>query len=357
MIMAGGSGTRLWPMSRLNRPKQLVPLIDGRSLLEIATTRLDGVVPTSQRWICTGERFRDSITATMPNIQNEQILGEPVGRDTLNAVGLTAAVLQHKDPDAIFAVLTADHLIEPQNIFADRLDAGFGLVEQDPNRLVTFSITPSYPATGYGYVQRGEAIPNTEDCYLAKRFVEKPDHDTATKFLADGNYGWNSGMFIFHAGTVLEALERFEPNTHAGLTRIAEAWDTPQQAEVLQATYPELRKVSVDYALMEPASADQSLSVCVVPMALSWIDVGSWPSLGETMSPDAANNRIAGNTAWSDIDSSGLTVISEEANHQICTIGCRDLVIVHTADATLICAAQEAQQVKDMAMQVPESLR
>ena len=355
--MAGGSGTRLWPMSRQQRPKQLAPLIEGRSLLEIAVSRLDGVVPPPQRWICTGERFRDVITESVPGIQNEQILGEPVGRDTLNAVGLTAAVLRRTDPDAIFAVLTADHLIEPQEVFAKRLDAGFGLVEEDPTRLITFSITPTYPATGYGYLQHGQAIPDHEKCYLAKRFVEKPDLHTAEEFLATGDYGWNSGMFVFHAGTVLEALEKFEPKTRAGLDRIAEAWGTPRHKEVLEATYPELRKVSVDYALMEPASNDPDLSVCVVPMALSWIDVGSWPSLGETFEPDAANNRIAAGTAWSDIDSSGLMVISQEASHRICTIGCHDLVIVHTAEATLICAAEEAQRVKDMATQVPETLR
>jgi len=357
MIMAGGSGTRLWPMSRQDRPKQLVPLIEGRSLLEVASARLDGVVPASQRWICTGERFREAIVAGVPGIQDEQLLGEPVGRDTLNAVGLTAAVLALDDPDAIFAVLTADHLIEPQDVFAARLDAGFGLVEEDPGRLVTFSITPTFPATGYGYVQRGEAIAGHQDCYLAERFVEKPDLETAREFLAAGDYGWNSGMFIFKATTVLQALERHEPATRAGLETIAQAWKTPSRQEVLAEIYPQLRKVSVDYGLMEPASDDPQLSVCVVPMALSWIDVGSWPSLGETIEPDANSNRRAGETAWSDIDSSGLMVISEDPSHRICTIGCRDLVIVHTKDATLVCNARDAQKVKDMAGQVPESLR
>ena len=357
MIMAGGSGTRLWPMSRQDRPKQLVPLIEGRSLLEVATERLNGVVPTEQRWICTGERFREAIVSGVPGIGDEQILGEPVGRDTLNAVGLTAQVLALDDPEAIFAVLTADHLIEPQEVFAARLDAGFKLVEEDPSRLVTFSITPTYPATGYGYVQRGAAIPEQDDCYLAKRFVEKPDLETAKQFLAAGDYGWNSGMFIFSAKTVLDALQRFEPATREGLNTIAEAWNSPRRQDVLAEIYPQLRKVSVDYGLMEPASDDSQLSVCVVPMALSWIDVGSWPSLGETIEPDANGNRVAGNSAWNDIDSSGLMIISEDDSHRICTIGCRDLVIVHTKDATLVCAAEDAQKVKDMAGEVPESLR
>ena len=357
MIMAGGSGTRLWPMSRQAQPKQLVPLIDGRSLLEIAVSRLEGVVEHDHRWICTGERFRDAVKAGIPGMDDEHILGEPMGRDTVNAVGLTAAVLAKQDPEAIFAVLTSDHLIEPQDIFASRLNAGFALVEEDPSRFVTFSITPTHPATGYGYVQQGATIEGHSEEFHAKRFVEKPELETAKEFLASGDYGWNSGMFIFKARTVLEALQRYEPEIREGLDTIANAWGTPEQAEVLARVYPTLRKVSVDYALMEPASNDPLLSVCVVPMSLSWIDVGSWPSLGETLEPDDGGNRISPTTQWHDIDSKNLTVISEDPKHHVCTVGCSDLVIVHTDDATLICANEAAQKVKDMATQVPENLR
>src|SRR6267142_3885066 len=156
MIMAGGSGTRLWPMSRKSRPKQLLPFIGGRSLLEIAASRLEGLVPPQRRLICTNEAFRAAILQALPQFSDEQILGEPVGRDTVNAVGLTAAVLLKADPHAIFAVLTADHLIEPQEEFARKFDLGFRLIEDDPARFVTFSIKPTFPATGYGYVERGE---------------------------------------------------------------------------------------------------------------------------------------------------------------------------------------------------------
>ena len=357
MIMAGGSGTRLWPMSRLAQPKQLVPLFPEGSLLGISAGRLEGVVPPERRWICTGERFRDAVRDGIPGLDDERILGEPVGRDTVNAVGLTAAVLHAQDPDAVFAVLTADHLIEPQSVFADRLAAAFELVEADPSRFVTFAITPTYPATGFGYVQRGEEIAGHAECFLAKRFVEKPDLDTAKAFLDAGDYGWNSGMFVFHAATVLEALGRYEPEIRAGLDRIVAAWNTPDRSAVLGEVYPTLRKVSVDYALMEPASNDELLSICVVPMELSWKDVGSWPSFGETIEPDEQGNRIAAGTEWTDLDSKGLLVASNEPGHRICTIGCEDLVIVHTRDATLICRAEDAQKVKDMAGIVPEDLR
>ena len=344
-------------MSRLARPKQLVPLFPEGSLLGISAARLEGVVPPERRWICTGERFRDAVREGIPGLDDRRILGEPVGRDTVNAVGLTAAVLHAEDPDAVFAVLTADHLIEPQSVFADRLEAAFELVEADPSRFVTFAITPTHPATGFGYVQQGEEIEGHSDCFLARRFVEKPDLETAKGFLEAGDYGWNSGMFVFHAATVLDALGRYEPEIRAGLDRIAAAWNTPQRDAVLGEVYPTLRKVSVDYALMEPASNDDRLSICVVPMELSWKDVGSWPSFGETIDPDENDNRIAPGTDCTNLDSSGLLVASDEPGHRICTIGCEDLVIVHTRDATLICRAEDAQKVKDMAGIVPEELR
>ena len=357
MIMAGGSGTRLWPISRTDRPKQLVPLIEGRCLLEVASDRLAGVVDAENRWICTGERFREQVRSAVAGIDDEHILGEPCGRDTLNAVGLTAAVLARRDPDAIFAVLTADHVIEPQAVFAERLDAGFKLVEADPRRFVTFAITPTRPASEYGYVEQGDAIEGAPGCFEAARFVEKPDRETAEAYLETGRFAWNSGMFVFHARTVLDAIARFEPATRTGLDRIAAHWDDERRHATLNAIYPDLKKISVDYGLMEPASRDDRVSIAVVPMELSWIDVGSWPSLGETIEPDASGNRIAEGASSVDLGSRNLMVFSTEPGHRICTIGCEDLVIVHTADATLVCRADDAQRVKEMAGLVPEDLR
>ena len=355
MIMAGGAGTRLWPMSRREQPKQLIPFIEGASLLEIAARRLDGVIEDEHQLICTGQGHLPAVRARLPQFSEDRLLGEPCGRDTLNAVGLTAAVLHRRDPDAIFAVLTADHIIEPQDEFARCLTRAFELIEHDPSRLVTFGITPTFPATGYGYVQLAEALDGFEGAHRTGRFVEKPDEATAQSYLDSGDFAWNSGMFVFSAATVLNAIERFAPEASAGLDRIAAAWDSDDRENVLNELYPTLPKTSVDYGLMEPASIDDDFSICTIPMAVTWLDVGSWPSYGDTLECDAAGNRTHG--VGVHIDSSNVLAVSEDPEHLIATIGCDDLVIVHTDRATLVCPRDRAQDVKMMVEAVTEDRR
>jgi len=352
MIMAGGSGTRLWPMSRGTTPKQLITLFQGKSLLEIAAERLDGVVEMEHRWICTNQQHADDVCKTL-QLPPTQMLGEPEGRDTLNAVGFTATVLQKLDPDAIFAVLTADHIIRPQEEFARCVDAGFALVEQDNSRFVTFGITPTYPATGYGYVELGDPI--GESAHSCTRFVEKPDEQTAEEYIAAGNFAWNSGMFVFHAGTFLDALQRLQPESAAGLNKIGGAWGTDRQQEVLDEIYPSLPKISVDYGMMEPASTDAAISIVTVPMNVQWLDVGSWPSYGDTLDADEHGNRS--DTKSTHLDSKNVLSISDDASHTITTIGCEDLVIVHTNDATLVFPISEAQRVKELYDLIDPSLK
>jgi len=352
MIMAGGSGTRLWPMSRGSTPKQLIGLFVGKSLLEIAAERLNGVVEPSRRWICAGQQHAELICETL-QLPASQILGEPEGRDTLNAVGFTATVLHKLDTDAVFAVLTADHIIRPQEEFARCLDVGFSLVEEDPSRFVTFGITPTTPATGYGYVELGDAI--GENAYACKRFVEKPDAKTAKEYIASGNFAWNSGMFVFHAGTFLDALQRMQPESATGLQKIGDNWGTDKQQEVLDEIYPTLPKISVDYGMMEPASDDDSISIVTVPMQVEWLDVGSWPSYGDTLDADTDGNRS--DTTVVNLDSTNVLSVSDDPSHTIATIGCKDLVVVHTGDVTLVFPASEAQRVKEMHAVVDPSLQ
>jgi mannose-1-phosphate guanylyltransferase len=352
MIMAGGSGTRLWPMSRGETPKQLIGLFDGKSLLEIAAVRLDGIVATEQQWVCTNQKHQEIICEKL-GLPTSQLLGEPEPRDTLNAVAFTAAVLLKQDPDAIFAVLTADHIIRPQDEFAKCLDIGFSLVEEDAARFVTFGITPTFPATGYGYVELGETI--CDGARICKRFVEKPNKQTAEEYIASGNFAWNSGMFIFHAGSFLSALERLQPKSYADIKRIADAWGTDTQQRVLSEVYPSLPKISVDYGMMEPASSDDAITLCTVPMAVQWLDVGSWPSYGDTLKADSNGNKS--DTKSLHLDSNNVLCVSSDKSHTITTIGCEDLVIVHTDDATLVFPASEAQRVKEMHGLVDDDLR
>jgi mannose-1-phosphate guanylyltransferase len=352
MIMAGGSGTRLWPMSRGSTPKQLIELFDGKSLLEIAASRLDEVVDKDKQWICTSQKHQYEICKKL-NLPESQLLGEPVQRDTLNAVAFTAAILNKQDSDAIFAVLTADHIIRPQTIFSNCLDLGYSLVEEDNSRFVTFGITPTFPSTGYGYIELGDEI--RSGARVCKRFVEKPSEAVAKEYISSGNFAWNSGMFVFHAGTFLSTLERLQPESYSGVVRIADAWGTDEQQNVLTTVYPELPKISVDYGIMEPASTDDEITICTVPMDVDWLDVGSWTSYGETLEVDDCGNRS--DTSALHIDSKNTLCISSDKSHTITTIGCNDLVIVHTGDATLVFPASEAQRVKEMHGLVPPDLK
>ncbi|MSR69583.1 MAG: mannose-1-phosphate guanylyltransferase [Phycisphaerales bacterium] len=351
LIMAGGSGTRLWPMSRVTKPKQLLPLIGGKSMLQLSSERLEGLIASDKRLVCASCAYASDVLASISALAPHNFLGEPVGRDTLNAIGFAAAVLFERDPDAIFAVMTSDHVIEPHEAFCKAVDTGFALVEADPRRLVTFSVPPTFAATGYGYVERGAAIAGFDHAFRAKRFIEKPDLARATEFVANKSFGWNTGMFVFHARTVLDAIGWFMPQNAAGLARIGAAWGTRNEDAVITDVYPTLTKISVDFGLMEPASRDERLAICVVPMEVSWRDVGNWQSFGAVLAADAQGNRTVG--AAVHLESNNVVVASDDPNHLIATIGVEGLVIVHTRDATLICPAAMAERVKDLAGRVP----
>ncbi|MFT5424043.1 MAG: mannose-1-phosphate guanylyltransferase [Phycisphaerales bacterium] len=366
MIMAGGAGTRLWPVSRQGQPKQLVRFIrrpehaEPMSLLEIAAERLEGLVDPDRRYICTGERYRAEIEAALPAFAGSHLLGEPEGRDTLNAVGFAAAVFAKEDPDAVFAVLTADHLIEPQEKFVRAFEAGFDLVEQDPTRLITFGITPTFPATGFGYIEQGPKIAGTGGlAFRVNRFVEKPALPKAQAFVDSGNFLWNAGMFIFHAGTFMKQLAKNHPETAAALQQIADAWGTPDQEKVLNELYPTLKKTSVDYGVMEPASNADDVSIVGVTLDVKWLDVGSWPSYGETVPADSDGNRVSG-CAFESLNSHDNLVISEgtdDPNHRVSLIGCDDLIIVRTPNATLVMPKDKAQDLKELHGKLPEAER
>ncbi len=354
MIMAGGSGTRLWPMSRAGQPKQLIPFIQGRSLLQIAMQRLEGLVDPEHCYICAGESHRAATLEALPALDAGRFLAEPEGRDTLNAVGYGAAVIAHRDPEAMIAVFTADHIIEPVDTFQRIVEHGYELAGRDDHTLVTFGVTPSYPATGFGYLALGEALGGYGGARQVNEFKEKPSLAQAQRYLDAGpaRYLWNSGMFVWKAKTLLDCIERYQPANAAALHRIAEAFDTPNRDTVLSEVYPTLKKVSVDYAVMEPASQDPDFDVVAVPMPLTWLDVGSWPSFAETCERDEHDNAIAATHLG--LDSSNNLVASSDSEHLIATVGCKDLLIVHTPDATLVCHRDHAEQIKQLHGMVTE---
>src|SRR5687768_11421991 len=293
VIMAGGAGTRLWPLSRSDRPKQLLPVVRGKSLLQLSYERLRGLLPPDRIFVCTGATHGQAVLDNLPELPKENLLGEPAGRDTANAVGFPAAILHQRDPDAVTAVVTADHVIEPVEKFQQALKTAFDVVAANPAALCTFGIVPTYGHTGLGYVHRGEELSTSRfhGAYKVLSFKEKPDRPTADRYAESGRYYWNSGMFVWRCDTVLGELQQHLPQSYRGLMQIAQTWDTPRRDAVLKEVFPELPKISIDYAIMEPASQGRGKAqVVVVEMPVQWLDVGSWPALAETLQTDGHNN-------------------------------------------------------------------
>jgi mannose-1-phosphate guanylyltransferase len=340
-------------MSRAGQPKQLIPFIGGKSLLQLAAERLEGLIGWPRIFVCAADQHRQGILRALPRLGEAQYIAEPMGRDTLNAVGLSAAVIARRDPDAVIGVFTADHLIEPVDRFQKIVTQGLALVEARPETLVTFGIRPSAPATGYGYLELGE--PLDETARLVSQFREKPEAATAVRFFTAGpsRYLWNSGMFVWRASTLTDCIRRYEPEAHAGLSAIAAAWDTSERQAVLERTYPELKKISVDFAVMEPASRDPKVRVAAIAMDLHWLDVGSWPMFAKTCPQDETGNAVAaGKTLL--VNSARTLVASSDPEHLVVAAGCEDLIIIHTPDATLVCRADDAEGIKEIHKKVGE---
>lgn len=338
-VLAGGRGTRFWPLSVRRRPKQLLALTaEASSLLQLTTDRLQPLIPPDRQWVITSADLADAVRAELPRLPASQVLGEPMGRNTAPAVALAAALLLERGEDAVFFVLPSDHVIGPREVFQNALRDAADLARREAV-LVTFGIVPTRAETGYGYIETGDPLADATPARRVARFREKPDRATAEDYLASGRHLWNSGMFAWRASVVADGLERHAPGLLGPLRALARsvAAGTTGFAAALEQAYEALPSISIDYALMERAD-----NAVVLPAAFQWNDVGHWLALRELNVPDAAGNAGRGRVVA--IDAHDNIVHGE--GRLTALLGVRDLVVVTTDRVTMVCPAERAQDVK-----------
>lgn len=340
VIMAGGKGERFWPRSRKRLPKQLISLTGEQTMIQETVDRLQGFIGIEDIYIATGEEYASPISHQLPSVPTENIIVEPMGKNTAACIGLAAIHIARKDPEAVMIVLPSDHLIKNKENFLHMLAEASDIAKQGEN-IITIGITPTNPETGYGYIEFEDKIDSKycDSVYKVKRFVEKPDKHTAQKYLESGKYLWNSGMFVWTVSTILKNIRKYMPKLYEALMIIDEAMDREDCARVLYEQYAKLESISVDYGIMEHAE-----NIYVIPGIFGWDDVGSWTSLERIHETDDNGNVIRGNIVHLDTKK----CIIEGNDKLIATIGVEDLIIVDTEDATLICSKENAQKVKDL---------
>jgi mannose-1-phosphate guanylyltransferase len=344
VIMAGGGGTRLWPISRKDRPKQILTLIGEETLFQSTVHRLEGLFPPERILVVTVREQAAELHEQAPDIPLENYLLEPAPRGTASVVGLAAALLNKRDPDAVMAVLPADHFIRNRDLFHYLIRAAVGVARQD--YLVTLGITPTYPAIAYGYIQQGAPLDGQFNypVYTVQRFKEKPDQKTAEQMLRTGDHSWNSGMFIWKTGVILGEIERQMPELKSALDRIAAESDSPRLASVMEAVWPALKSETIDYGVMEHAGR-----VAVLPAGgLGWSDVGLWESLFDVLLPDMNGNIAQGRQHLAMETHNTLVYGNNGGDRLVVTIGVDDMVVVDAGDVLLICKADQSQKVKEV---------
>ncbi len=345
VIMAGGTGKRLWPLSRENRPKQVLKLIEGDTLLRGCYQRINEMFDHRHIIVLTNKGYTDIVRENLPDIPYDNVIAEPAVRDTAGAIGLAASVLVRFDPDATMAVVTADQVIKPAKIFHQALEDGINFVETNPDALITFGIQPSFPNTQLGYIKLGESQ-KYPDCrneiYPVEAFKEKPDMQTAKEYLSTGQYCWNSGLFVWKAKRVLELLFENLPQAKHPLQRIQADWGGPHQEETLSEYFLKLPKISIDFAVMEKAP-----KVHAIKLNCQWLDMGSFSALADIIQSDKDGNIIVASQSEA-LNCKNNILVTEDKEHLIAAIGLEDMVVVHSPDATLVCPIGETEKLKQL---------
>lgn len=345
VILAGGVGTRLWPRSRENRPKQFSDITgSGFTMIQETAQRLEGLIDSTRLFIVTGPAYADLVKEQLPQISTRQLIIEPSGRNTAPAIGLASLYLRRSDPDAVMAILPADHVI----LHADRFRAALRRAADAAQKgfIVTLGIEPTFAHTGYGYIKRGELLSTVEGipAYRVERFLEKPNRAAAEQFLAEGGYYWNGGIFVSRVDTMLNEFARQAPEICERLEQIDAALDTPEAQKVLESVWQEMPSISIDYAVMEGAQ-----KVAVVPLKAGWNDVGSWDALETVLEQDESGNRIARGEVLL-LDSRDNIVYSDK--RLVVLINVNNLVVVDTGDTLLIGDKGNMQRVKEVVEQL-----
>lgn len=345
VIMAGGTGKRLWPLSRQKRPKQVLKLLDGQTLLRRCFERLRPIFDLRNIIVLTNAGYADVVRENLSELPLNNVLAEPTVRDTAGAVGLAATVLAKYDPEATIAVVTADQIIEPAEVLQQALRDGLTYVNHNPDDMITFGIHPTFASTSLGYIKcadRRECPDCQNELYTVEAFKEKPDVTTAKEYFDSGQYFWNSGMFVWKARTILANLTKFQPETAEPLAMIQAGWDGPNQQKILQEWFGKLPKISIDYAVMEKAQG-----VHAIRLDCRWLDMGSFAALADIISSDKDNNIVvAGQSEL--LDCKDSIIITEDKGHLIAAIGLENIVVAHSPDATLICHIDQTTRIKEL---------
>lgn len=345
VIMAGGTGKRLWPLSRQKRPKQVLKLLDGKTLLRCCFERLRPIFDIRNIIVLTNAGYADMVRGDLSELPFNNVIAEPAVRDTAGAIGLVSTVLSKYDSEATIAILTADQIIEPAEVLQQGIKDALTFINNNPDDMITFGIQPTFASTSLGYIK----CSNSRECpeckntiYSVEAFREKPDEKTAKKYFDAGQYFWNSGMFVWKAKTILANLAKFLPEATGPLAKIQAAWDSPNQQQTLQDWFVKLPKISIDYAVMEKADR-----VNAIKLDCRWLDMGSFAALADVTSSDKNKNIVvAGQSELLDCNNS--IIVTEDKGHLIAAIGLENMVVAHSPDATLICHIDQTHRLKEL---------